>query len=80
MIDDAAIWTVIVGLGVVTYLIRFSFLGLIGDRELPPFVMRALRYAPTAVIPALVAPVVAFSAATGGEDPTRSVSPPPSPH
>lgn len=58
------VWIVIVGLGIGTYLIRFSFLGLIGDRPLPPFVLRLLRYTPVAVLPALVAPQV-FSTCFG---------------
>ena len=34
--------------------------------------LRLLRYTPVAVIPAIVAPLVAFPAATGGEtDPVR---------
>ncbi len=61
------IWTVIVLLGIGTYLIRFSFLGLVGDRPLPPVVLRLLRYTPVAVIPGLVAPLVLWPDATGGQ-------------
>ncbi len=60
------VWTVIGGLAVGTFLIRFSFLGLIGGRPLPAWVLRHLRYAPVAVIPGLVAPLVLWPAATGG--------------
>ncbi|MEC7764717.1 MAG: AzlD domain-containing protein [Pseudomonadota bacterium] len=66
-LPDSTIWLVIALLGVGTFLIRFSFLGLIGDRELPPWVLRALRYTPVAVLPGLVAPLVLWPAATGGE-------------
>jgi len=66
------IWAIILGLGVGTFLIRFSFLGLVGSRDLPPFVLRLLRYTAVAVIPGLVAPLVLWPAATGGEpDPAR---------
>lgn len=66
------IWTVILGLGLATFLLRFSFLGLIGDRELPPWALRLLRYVPVAVMPGLVAPLVVWPAATGGApDPAR---------
>ncbi len=66
------IWTIIFVLGVGTFLIRFSFLGLIGERPLPPIVLRLLRYTPVAVIPGLVAPLVLWPAATGGTpDPAR---------
>ncbi|CAM3355307.1 AzlD domain-containing protein [Paracoccus nototheniae] len=66
------IWTIILVLGVGTYLIRWSFLGVLGQRELPGWVLRMLRYTPVAVLPALVAPLVVWPAATGGAtDPAR---------
>lgn len=69
------IWTVILGLGLTTFLLRFSFLGLIGDRELPPWALRLLRYVPVAVMPGLVAPLVVWPAATGGApDPARLIA------
>lgn len=72
MIETGLLWTVIIALGIGTYLMRFSFLGLIGSRPLPPWVMRHLRYTAVAVIPALVAPLVVWPAATGGApDPAR---------
>jgi branched-subunit amino acid transport protein len=49
-----------------TYLIRFSFLGLIGDRPMPPFVLRLLRFTPVAVLPGMVAPLALWPDATGG--------------
>ncbi|MGH1331844.1 MAG: AzlD domain-containing protein [Paracoccaceae bacterium] len=61
------IWLIIVGLGIGTYLIRFSFLGLVGERELPEWLLRMLRYTPVAVMPGLVAPLVLWPQATGGE-------------
>lgn len=60
------IWFVIVALGAGSYVIRFSFLGLIGNRKLPEWVLRHLRYTAVAVIPGLIAPLVAWPAATGG--------------
>ena len=63
---DATIWTVIVVLGIGTYLIRFSFIGLVGDRSLPIWAQRLLRYVPVAVMPGLVAPLVVWPQATGG--------------
>ena len=63
---DATIWTVIVVLGIGTYLIRFSFIGLVGDRSLPVWAQRLLRYVPVAVMPGLVAPLVVWPQATGG--------------
>ena len=37
MPGDATIWLMIAVLGVATFLIRFSFLGLMGDRDMPPW-------------------------------------------
>lgn len=69
------IWIVILGLGAGTFLIRFSFLGLIGDRALPGWALRLLRYVPVAVMPGLVAPLVVWPPATGGEtDPARMIA------
>ncbi|WP_420838976.1 AzlD domain-containing protein [Aliiroseovarius subalbicans] len=66
------IWFIIAMLGIGTFLIRFSFLGLIGDRPLPEWVLRHLRYTPVAVLPGLVAPLVLWPDATGGNlDPAR---------
>jgi branched-subunit amino acid transport protein len=66
------IWTIIIVLGIGTYLIRFSFLGLIGGKDLPEWVLRHLRYTAVAVLPGLVAPLVLWPAATGGQvDPVR---------
>lgn len=61
------IWLIIVVLGVATYVIRVSFLGLIGDRTLPDWLLRHLRYTPVAILPALVTPAVLWPPATGGD-------------
>ena len=72
MSDTAKIWTVILVLGVGTFLIRYSFIGLVGDRALPFWAQRMLRYVPVAVMPGLVAPLVLWPPATGGTpDPAR---------
>ncbi|MGL4312209.1 MAG: AzlD domain-containing protein [Paracoccaceae bacterium] len=71
-VSDLTVWLVIVVLGIGTFLIRWSFLGALGNRDLHPWVMRMLRYTPVAVLPALVAPLVVWPAATGGQlDPAR---------
>lgn len=61
--DPGTIWLVIALLAVGTFLLRFSFLGLIGDRPLPGWLLRVLRYTPMAVIPGLMAPQVVLPAA-----------------
>lgn len=70
--DKSQIWTVIVVLGLGTFLLRFSFLGLIGGRQFPEWALRLLRYTPVAVLPGLILPAVLWPAATGGvTDPAR---------
>lgn len=63
----AEIWLIIGAMAIGTFLIRFSFLGLIGDRPMPAIVLRLLRYTPVAVLPGMVAPLVFWPAATGGQ-------------
>ena len=65
-VDAATFWTVVPILAVGTYLIRFSFLGLLGARPLPAPLTRALRYTAVAILPGLVAPAVVWPQATGG--------------
>lgn len=70
--DRVTLWTVIVALGVGSFALRFVFLGLVGDRAMPPWLLRHLRYTAVAVMPALVAPLVLWPGATGGQtDPLR---------
>ena len=44
-ISTATLWLVIAGLAFGSWLLRFSFLGIIGNKELPEWVKRHLRYA-----------------------------------
>lgn len=71
----ATIWVIIVVLGLGTFLIRFSFLGLIGSRPIPAWALRLLRYTPMAILPGIVAPLVLSPAATDGQfDPARGTA------
>lgn len=60
------IWTVILGLGLGSYLLRLSFLGLIGGRTLPEWLLRHLRYTAVAIMPGMITPLILFPQATGG--------------
>jgi branched-subunit amino acid transport protein len=72
MIDRTELWIVIIGLGLGSFLLRFTFIGLVGGRPIPEWMLRHLRYTAVAILPALVAPLVVWPAATGGElDPAR---------
>lgn len=75
MIDTASFWLLTVLLGIGTFLIRFSFLGLLGGRQLPEWVLLYLRYVGVAVFPALFIPLLVWPEATGGTpDPIRLIA------
>ena len=69
---DARVWAIILAMGVGTFALRFSFLGLSGYVEgVPPGLERALRFVPAAVIAAIVFPalfLVDGSVALAGND------------
>lgn len=66
------IWLIILGLGVGTFLVRFSFLGFLGNRVLAPWLLRHLRYTAVGILPAMVTPLILWPGATGGAyDPVR---------
>ena len=70
--NDTQLWIVIWALGLGSFGLRFVFLGMVGDRALPAWALRHLRYTAVAVLPALVAPLVVWPTATQGEpDPLR---------
>lgn len=70
--SDFTIWFVIITLGIGTFLIRWSFLGTMGDKPVPEWAQRLLRYTAVAVLPALLAPLVLWRQATGGQpEPVR---------
>lgn len=57
-------WSLVMGLAVGTFLIRYSFIGLLSDRDMPAWLDRALKL----MVPAIFAAIV-FSgvAMVGGE-------------
>lgn len=66
MIDRTELWFVIIGLGIGSFALRFAFTGLVGDRQLPNWLMRHLRYTAVGILPAIIAPAVLWPAATNG--------------
>ncbi|WP_170762170.1 AzlD domain-containing protein [Ruegeria lacuscaerulensis] len=66
-VDTVTIWTIIIGLALGSYALRFVFIGLVGDRPMPPWLLRHLRYTAVAIIPALIAPLVVWPTATEGQ-------------
>ncbi|HKK97193.1 MAG TPA: AzlD domain-containing protein [Marivita sp.] len=75
MIDDTTFWLLTIALGIGTFAIRFSFLGLLGGKRLPDWALLHLRYVGVAVFPALFTPLVLWPDATGGTpDPIRIIA------
>ncbi|ULH17610.1 AzlD domain-containing protein (plasmid) [Deinococcus sp. KNUC1210] len=59
------IWLVIVGVGLVSLLLRSSFLVLRRQQQLPPRLTASLGLVPAAVLAALVVPDVLYTPGTG---------------
>jgi branched-subunit amino acid transport protein len=49
---------IIFAIGIGTYLIRLSFIGIVGDRTMPDWALVPLRFVAPAVLAALAAPAV----------------------
>jgi branched-subunit amino acid transport protein len=54
--SEGALWLAVLGMTLVTYALRSSFLLLPEKVQLPPLLRRSLRYVPAAVMTALWAP------------------------
>ena len=59
------LWLLILAGGVGTFLIRYSFVGILGRTGVPEWGVRLLRFVPPAALAALVVPAVLYR----GEDP-----------
>ncbi len=71
-LDPTTLWIVIIGMAFGSFALRFVFIGLVGNRPLPPWLLRHLRYTAVAILPALVTPLVIWPSATDGQpDPAR---------
>lgn len=51
-------WGAVIAIGIGTYLTRLSFIGAFGEREMPVWLERPLRYVAPAVLAAIVLPAV----------------------
>lgn len=68
----STLWIVMIGLAIGSYALRFVFLGFVGNRAMPDWLLRHLRYTAVAILPALITPLVIWPFATGGvPDPAR---------
>src|SRR5579862_7333787 len=50
------LWLMMLVIGGVTYAIRLSCIGLLGQKEMPAFLSKALRFVPITVLPAIIMP------------------------
>lgn len=57
-------WAVILAIGLVTYLTRLSFIGVVGTRPLPHWAERPLSFVAPSVLAALALPAVVLPDAT----------------
>lgn len=51
-----SLWLTMIAAGILTYVIRLSFIQLFTKMEIPPLLRRGLRLVPPAVLSALIAP------------------------
>lgn len=73
--SEPTVWGIILAIALGTYGLRWSFLGALGNRALPVWAQRLLRYTAVGVLPAIVAPLVAWPVATQGQpDPARLIA------
>jgi branched-subunit amino acid transport protein len=54
----SSIWIVMICVGLLTFLTRFSFIALLERWQTPPLVQRGLRFVPIAVLSAIIAPEI----------------------
>ena len=54
------LWLTMLAMGVITFVLRASFIALSGRFRLPPALARALRFVPAAVLSAIVVPALVF--------------------
>ena len=55
-------WLAIIGLAIGTFAIRYSFIGLLAGKKLPPRFERALQLAVPSIFAALVVPLILLNA------------------
>lgn len=62
MLNSTTLWVIILGGMLVTFAIRLSFIAFIPREKMPALFRRSLRYVPPAVLGALIAPELLFTA------------------
>jgi branched-subunit amino acid transport protein len=59
-VSTTTLWLTILGAGAVTLALRLSLIALLGRIGMPPFLERALKYVPAAVLTAVVIPLLFY--------------------
>jgi branched-subunit amino acid transport protein len=65
MMSELALWSISIAVGVGTFAMRLSFIGLHGRWRIPPLLQRAMAYIPASVLAALVLPAVVLPGGHG---------------
>ena len=50
------LWLMLLVIGAITYAIRLSCIGLLGQGDMPALLLKALRFVPITVLPAIILP------------------------
>ena len=50
------LWLMLLIIGLITYAIRLSCIGLLSQKEMPALLLKALRFVPITVLPAIILP------------------------
>jgi branched-subunit amino acid transport protein len=67
----SGIWITMIGVGILTFLPRFSFIALLERWQAPIIVQRALRFVPVAVLTAIIVPELVLSTGKLDVSPTN---------
>lgn len=70
--NSLTLWIIVSIIGLLTFGIRLSFIGLVGDRTLPVLAQRTLRFVPVAVLSAIIVPEVVAPQGTVNLAPTNA--------
>lgn len=55
------LWLIIIGIGIITYATRLSFILIFGQMDMPAPLQRALRFVPAAALSAIIFPALVLS-------------------
>lgn len=65
MMSEWALWGIFIAVGLGTFAMRLSFIGLHGRLRIAPLMQRALAYVPASVVASLLLPAVVYPGGHG---------------